>query len=323
MNVYHRYEKLPESALYSVTAIGNFDGVHSGHQKVLKNAQKIAEKEGLPFNVLTFEPHPVSFFKSQYENFKIKSLRQKVEAFSDFGVSNLIIMHFNEAFSEISATSFVENILVDNLKIKYLVAGKGYRFGHNRSGDTDTLSNEGKKLGFTFIEIEPLMIKDECISSSAIRALISEGEIKKANELLGKPFEIEGFCHLSQYGNLDMFCVNTFRKYVMPRKGIYASKVAISGDKTNVWYDSVTEFGNQDFFAEEQNLLFGTHIIDRHPDFQGKRIKVRLYDFLRPEVKTDNVANWADNLNVDIHWSKIILERNEHPKMPLFAIKKP
>jgi riboflavin kinase/FMN adenylyltransferase len=328
MKVYHRYKKLPESALHSVTAMGNFDGVHIGHQKILSAAKEIARQSGKPFNVLTFEPHPYAFFKSQSDNFRIKTLRQKAEILNSFGVDNLIIMHFNKDFAQTSAENFIKNILVDGLKISSVVVGKGYKFGHNRLGSTKTLDKEGKKSGFQCFQIEPLMNfdKTERISSSMIRMMIANGEVKKASEILGNPFEMEGFCHKCEYNSLKekffMFCLNNFNKYINPRRGIYASKLGIYTSKGEMWYDSVTEFSGHNFSNQKQKLVFGTHIIGEAPELQGKRIKVRLYDFLRPEVETNSIDDWISNLTVDIHWSKIILEQIKNPDMPIFAVRK-
>ena len=339
MKIYHRYENLPENVMSSVIAIGNFDGVHIGHQKILEKAKDIANTRKKPFNVLTFEPHPYSFFTSQKNNFRITSLHQKAEFISESGADNLIVVKFDKPFSEISATNFVKNVLVDKLHISSVVVGKGFEFGHNHVGNTKFLSEKGKTFGFDTYETEPQMNtkRDERVSSSMIRTMIAGGEVKKAKEMLGRPFEMEGLAKKCENDVIFKFfptlCLTDFDNYILPRKGVYSSKIGFLSDNENsceyVWYDAVTEFGRYTFSSEknDEDLAFATHIMGNIPDLKedlrNRKIKVRLYDFLRPEIRSDSLENHIKDLIVDTHWSRIILEQERTPDMPVFVVGKP
>ena len=329
MQVYHRYENLPECVFNAATAIGNFDGVHLGHQKIIQQAEKISSKYKIPLNVLTFEPHPYTFFKSKTEGFKITSLRKKIEVISSVGVDNLIIMHFDKKFAKISAKDFIEDILVKGLRINSVVVGEGYRFGHNRAGDKKLFLEEGKKLGFKVYEVKTVMNahKTDRVSSSLIRMMISRGEIKKANKMLGRPFEIEGFAKRTEVNAISKVFPTVkvnYDKYITPRHGVYVSKLGVynSGNLNDItWYDSVTDFGVRPSVANERVPSLETHIIGEHIDLHDKRIKICFYDFLRPEIKADSMETLIKNITADVHWSKIILNHINNPEIPLLAFK--
>ena len=165
----------------AVIAIGNFDGLHLGHQKVINEAKQKAKKNKLPFGVLTFEPVPVMYFSKKRNNHRINSLRQKKIQFKKLKLDFLIIIKFNKRFSSLTAEEFIRKIIYEKTKCKYLYVSKNFKFGNKREGDVSKLKKFEKKFFYKTIITPPLKKKKKTISSTIIRKLLKSGEIKKAN----------------------------------------------------------------------------------------------------------------------------------------------
>ena len=290
MKVFHRYQELPKSILNGVTVIGNFDGVHKGHQELFKRARAISEQEGQPFNVITFEPHPRDFFLNNDKgNFRITPLRSKLRLFSEIGIDNLFIFHFCEALRNLSGELFIEQILVDALKVSHIVVGEDYHFGRDRIGDIKTLQSLGLVNNFSIILVPIIKGEEgERYSSSLIREYIKQGDIKKAEHLLGHSWEIEGrVIKGNQLGRTIGFPTANIelKEYIYPKTGVYAVKVGfIKNGYQREWHNGVANFGTRPT-VEGKGLIFETHIFDWDKDIYGERILIRLIEYLRPEIK--------------------------------------
>ena len=175
-----------------VVAIGNFDGVHLGHQKVINEAKKRAKKNKLPIGVITFEPVPMMFFNKKIKNHRINSLNQKKIQFKNLNLDFLIIIRFNQKFSTLSAEQFIKKIIYQKTKCKYLFVSKNFKFGYKRKGNIKTLRKFEKIYNYKNIITKPFKKKKKMISSTYIRKKINLGDIIEVNKLLNRSWSIEG-----------------------------------------------------------------------------------------------------------------------------------
>ena len=193
MDVYRHTHDLPDSARGGVVAIGNFDGLHRGHRGVLGEAQARARKLGVPCNVMTFEPHPRRLFKPDQPPFRLSALRTKLRLMEALGIDNVFVLQFDWAFAKISAEAFVTDLLVRDLAAAHVVIGRGFRFGHKRQGDADLLARLGDGHGFGVSALDAVLDEHgQTISSSRVRECLRTGEVREAQRLLGRPWEVEG-----------------------------------------------------------------------------------------------------------------------------------
>jgi riboflavin kinase/FMN adenylyltransferase len=191
MNIIRSLEALHASPQSTALAIGNFDGLHLGHQKILKSLVKEAEKRRLPSSVLTFSPHPERAFGPK-KILMLQTLEQRLEGISRFGVDLTLVAPFTKEFSALSPEKFIRQILSDAFRAKVVVIGTDFRFGKNREGDIRLLSRLGAKYGCQACPVPPIRRRGAVVSSSLIRDLVAQGQIGRANELLGRPYAIEG-----------------------------------------------------------------------------------------------------------------------------------
>ena len=311
MRVFHKYHDVPLSSKGGVIAIGNFDGVHKGHQTILKTAKQIAKADNVPFNVLTFEPHPSQAFDREKEPFRLTPIRSKVRVMSKLGIDNLIIMHFVADFYNMSAEDFIKKVIVGGLKASHLVVGEGYHFGKDSLGDTSLLQKLGEKYGFKVTVVPNLLNKEkERISSSLARFLLRRGDISKLKQMLGRYWEIEArVIKGNQIGRAIGFPtanLNTM-DYATPRMGVYAARIGIPDKKGKItWFDGIMNYGSRPT-VDGETVFLEAHIFDFSGDIYGKRIIVRPIKFLRPEMKMKGLEDLKNHIKEDIVWAKIIL----------------
>ena len=286
----------------SVLAIGNFDGVHLGHQKVIREAKQKANKNKLPFGIMTFEPMPVMFFNKKIKNHRINSLDQKINQFKKLKLDFLIIRKFNKKFSRLTAEKFIEKIIFKKTKCKYLYVSDNFRFGFNRKGNIRTLRKFGKKFNYRNLIVKPLKKKNNVISSTLIRKKIREGKIKEANKLLNRNWSVDGkVIKGRKRGRKIGFptCNLKMGNYVIPRLGVYAVKV-----KTSDFYkNGVANVGYRPTF-NGQILLLETNIFGINKNLYNKVISVSFKKFIRPEKKFKNFEYLKKQIKSDIKMAK-------------------
>ena len=215
----------------SAIAIGNFDGFHLGHQKVIKKGKKIAKRKKIKFGLMVFHPLPVMFFNKDLKNYRIDSLNQKIKSSKKLGVDFIIIKRFNKNFSNIKPEDFIEKILFKKLRTKLIFISKNFRFGKNRAGNIKLLKRNEKILNYKTNTISPLNKKGSVISSTLIRKNITKGKISLANKMLGRPWSIEGKVKRGdKRGRKIGFptCNLDLKSYVVPKLGVYSSQIIIN-----------------------------------------------------------------------------------------------
>src|SRR5260221_3379499 len=249
MEIYRHYTGLPAAARGAVVVIGNFDGIHLGHQAVIAKAGELARASGIPQGVLTFEPHPRSVFQPAAPPFRLTPFRVKAELLRSLGVALLYNLHFDLEFAALSAEDFVHRILVGGLGIAEAVVGYDFVFGHARRGNAALLTAMGKDLGFAVTVVEPVRRASEIYSSTRIRHLLVEGKPRQAAALLGRDWEIDGRVEQGdRRGRTIGFPTANIElaDYLRPAAGVYAVRAAIGRD--GAWHDGVANLGLQPTF---------------------------------------------------------------------------
>ena len=284
--------------LNGVIAIGNFDGIHLGHQKVINEAKKKAMKNKLPFGLMTFEPVPVMFFNKKIKNHRISSLEQKKDQLKKLKLDFLIIIKFNKNFSFLSAEEFIKKIIHKKTSCRFLYVSKNFRFGFKRKGNIETLKKYEKQYNFKNIIVKPFRTKRKIISSTFIRNKIRKGQIEEVNKLLNRNWSIKGeVIKGKKRGRKIGFptCNLRLNNYVIPRLGVYAVKVKIN----NISKNGIANIGYRPTF-NGQSLLLEINIFGISKNLYNKMITVGFKKFLRAEKKFKSSEHLKKQIKIDI-----------------------
>ncbi len=314
MAIFRHTSDPPAAARGGVVVIGNFDGVHRGHQTLLADARRIAADLSAPLAVLTFEPHPRSVFLPDQPPFRLTSLRAKAHALQEAGVDHLFVQHFDRDFARKSAEAFVEEILVGDLAARHVVVGWDFCFGNKRAGNAALLKSMGAKHGFGMTAVDPVMNGDgEVYSSSIIREHLRAGRPAKAAELLGRPWEIEGRVEGGdRRGRSIGFATANLRlgEFLCPALGVYAVLAGrdpgVEHGGETLWLPGVANLGRRPTVAGE-DIRLEVHLFDFAEDIYGETLRVRLIDFIRPEKKFDGLDALKAQIALDCGRAREIL----------------
>ena len=297
-------------------AIGNFDGIHQGHVKLLETAKLQAHENNLDFGVVTFDPHPRDFFNSGNSSFKLLDSWEKENLLSQIGVNYLIIIEFNEELKNCSANDFLSKILNDTFKVTKMFAGSNFRFGKNREGTIEGNRNFASKLGLEIIAVDLKQTNStkgkelETISSQRIRKLIQNGQLDIANSLLGRNWCITGIVEKGKQQGREIGFPTAnlnIKNFLKPPLGVYVTRLKIIDQKelenSNDWLPSISNIGTRPTVSGD-SINLETHIIDlNNKDFDinlyGKRIRVELLEFLRSEKKFNSLSELKKQIEFD------------------------
>ena len=285
-----------------VVAIGNFDGLHLGHQKVINQAKAKAKKNKLPFGVMTFEPIPTMFFNPNIKNHRINSLEQKINQFKKMNFDFLIIIKFDNFFSKLTAEQFIKKIIYKKLMCKFLYISKNFKFGFKRKGNIETLKIFEKSYNYQTIITKPFIKNKKIISSTLIRKKISLGKIQETNNLLDREWSIKGkVIDGDKRGRKIGFptCNIKLNDYIIPRLGVYA--VRAEGSKFNK--RGIANIGYRPTF-NGQNLLLEVNIFGINKNLYNKDISVSFIKFIRPEKKFKGLEQLKKQIQIDISHAK-------------------
>ncbi|MGF1640528.1 MAG: bifunctional riboflavin kinase/FAD synthetase [Rhodospirillales bacterium] len=310
MRIFRHYERLPDRFRGAAIAVGNFDGVHLGHRAVIGEAGRIAHADGIPWAVLTFEPHPRSVFHPDRPPFRLTPFRVKARLIEEAGPEVLIVIHFDETFSRIPAREFVRRVLVEGAAAQHVVCGHDFAFGHDREGNSELLLQLGGEFGFGFTCVREVRDADgHPYSSTRVRHHLASGDAAAAAHVLGRPFEVEGeVVGGDRRGRTIGFPTANLelREYIHPARGVYAVKAGIvDGDRT-LWYDGVANLGRRPTFDGTRTLL-EVHLFAFDGDLYGKALRVAFIDYLRPEKKFDGLDDLRAQIAVDSARARDIL----------------
>ncbi len=299
--------KVSTDFLNSTIAIGNFDGVHRGHQAVINEAKKIAKKKKTKIGVLTFEPHPKCYFRKKYDFFRLTPFRDKFEILSLAKIDFIVNIKFDVKFLKKSASEFIKNHLVKDLNVKAVVTGFDFVFGNNKVGDVDYMREYVNKTNdFEFFVVSEVKNEGNLeVSSSNIRKFLRNGDIMQANQLLTRKWTISGIVvegerKAREFGfrtaNIKM------NDYCDIRKGVYLVSLELGGNYKKKLF-GVANFGVKPTFNKTQPLL-EVHILKFQDDIYRKRIKVTFHRFIRVEKRFETIKNLKDQISKDIEQVK-------------------
>jgi len=292
MQIIRNLENVPENLRRGVVVLGNFDGVHRGHQAVIGCGADIASGDGAPLVVLTFEPHPRSFFRPHDPPFRLTPFHNKAHHIEALDVDALMALTFDENLSHLGGEAFIDRVIVEGLAAKHVVTGQDFRFGHQRSGDTALLEMKAETGGYAVTMVAPVASADaEIYSSSHIREQLESGKPGHAAAMLGRPFEIEGKVeHGDKRGRTLGFPTANIDigDYIRPARGVYAIRAGLEENGAIRWMDGVANFGNRPTIGGD-SLLLEVHLFDFDSEIYGDILRIALIEYLRPEIKFDGL----------------------------------
>lgn len=291
-----------ESKKESIIALGNFDGVHLAHRELLEEVVKTSKETGIKSSILIFENHTKNTIDHKDQRI-ITSNRKKYQILQDIGIDIVYEIQFTENVMKIDPVDFVLNFLFSNLKIKGIIVGYDYRFGYKASGDTELLKKICSEQDIILKVINPITLDGEIVSSTLIRKLIRDGDIKKANKLLGYEYTMDcEVIHGKKLGSKMGFPtanLNLLSNYVIPKFGVYNSKIKINGRI----YKAATNIGKNPT-VENSGMRIEASILDFDEKIYGEKLELILLDYIRPELVFDNIKDLFDQINKDINLVK-------------------
>ncbi len=282
-----------------VATIGNFDGVHLGHQAVIGQLAQKAGEMNLPSLVIIFEPQPNEFFAPAKAPARLNRLREKLLGLRRFAVDRVLCIHFDHAFAQMSAKAFIEDVLVRKLGVQFLVVGDDFRFGHHRTGDYTMLQEAGKTLGFHVTHMHTFDIDGARVSSTRIRAALAGGEMKFAEKLLGRPYRMSGrVAHGNKLGRqLGFPTANIFvHRHVTAVQGIFVVEMFGLDDEP---LPGVANVGTRPTIDGTRCLL-EVFLLEFNGDIYGRNVHVDFLNKLRDEEKYDSLEKLRDQIAIDV-----------------------
>ena len=297
MNIWNGIGAYPEEARPVVASIGNYDGVHLGHQAILRLVVQHARRRGLPALLITFDPHPASVLAPERRPRLLQTRRQKLDRLQDTGLTDLLLLDFNEDLAALSGEQFFDGLLTPRLSLATIHVGETFRFGHGRAGDLTLLRQIGERLGFDVNGVPPVRLGETMISSSAIRAAIAEGDVTLAHQMLGRPFSILGEVVHGDGRGHSLQCPTANLEYdneLVPRPGVYVTETVVLANRC----PSVTNVGYRPTVGGA-SLTVETHLLDFEEELYGERLEVRFLAYLRDEQRFDSLSELADQLARD------------------------
>mgnify|MGYP001233993407 CR=1 FL=1 len=302
IKVYNNF-KISRLHKNSIILIGNFDGLHQGHQKLFKLAKKFKKKK-YKIGVITFDPIPKMFFNKSISNYRLSNLNQKLILLKKFNVDFVIKKKFDLNFSKIKAFNFIKYILHKKIEPKYIFVSNNFRFGNKREGNVSLLKKFQKEFKYKVINPNPLIKKNKIISSTLIRNLLSSGKLNLANQYLGRNWSIEGTVKKGRMmGKKIGFptCNIDLKNYVIAKPGVYAVKVCLP--KTKKYLKGIANLGYRPTF-NQKIILLEVNIFNFNGNLYNKKLIVKFIKFIRKEKKFKGINELRKQINKDIKLAK-------------------
>jgi len=283
----------------TVMTLGVFDGLHLGHQLIMKTVVERARATGAVPTVITFEPHPRAVLHPESAPPLLQTFDQKIEALGVLGIEQTIVIHFDQAFSQIRAEDFLRDVIVDRLHAKEVYLGRGFAFGHNREGHIELLRSVSKQLGFFADEVPEVRLRERRVSSTRIRELLNQGRVNLARRMMGRPYGVEGrVVRGAERGvTLGFPTANLHpRNRVIPLNGVYVTATLLEGK----WRRSVTNIGTRPTFEAEAETSVETFVMNWSGDLYGDVVRVRFLHRLRDETKFSSMEELRSQIERDV-----------------------
>lgn len=307
MKIFDGIEKIKKQLPYPVLTIGNFDGMHLGHQAIFRMLKERAKKKNGTSVVFTFVPHPLSVIAPERAPKLLSTYKDKINLIKNFGIDTIICANFTKSFSKISAEDFVRKILCKGIGVKEIFIGSNYLFGKGRKGSTELLKSMSKECGFTVTVVDEIMINNRSLSSSKIRTLVAKGKVDEVSAFLGRHYSVEGIVVEGAKRGKSLLNTPTANLLtaieLLPKDGVYATTVHIDGKI----YSGATNIGYNPTF-EDKKFSFETHVLDFKGKLLGKTLKVTFYKRIRDEMKFPGVKQLKTQLEKDIEQIREVLK---------------
>lgn len=294
---------------YPVATIGNFDGHHVGHRCLLQLVVETARKARGTAVVLTFDPHPIKILAPHVDLRFLTSADEKLRRFEAAGIDEVVYLEFTQAFAELSPLGFAEEVLWGGLQLKELYVGQHFAFGHQRAGNIADLSAFGSRFGFAVHPLTPLVLNGGIVSSTRIRQLIQQGDVRQAALLLGRQYAIDGIVsHGAQRGQALGWPTANLRlppERVVPPDGVYAAVTMVDGHR----YDSVAYIGTRPTFDAGERLL-EVYLLEGNHELYGRAIAVEFVEGLRGDLTFPDAASLTRQIAIDVDRAQAILRQH-------------
>ncbi len=308
MKIFRNIEEIVGKFENPCVTIGNFDGVHLGHQRLFEVVEQRAFHSHGTSIAITFDPHPLQVLKPGGIKL-VSTCEQKTELIEMSGIDVLVIIPFNKEFSVTTAEQFVDEILIERIGVKDLFVGYDYAFGKGRAGNIDFLKEQGRTKGFSVTVIDAYFEAETLVSSTKVRQLVAEGKMVETSQLLGCYYQIRGEVQRGKQRGGKEIGFPTANLHIdeedlVPKRGVYVCQVVCD----DIYYGGVINIGYNPTFGEE-TLVAETHIFDFSRNIYGKPIKVNLLKFLRGEEKFNSIEELSAQISKDVVMSKEILKK--------------
>ena len=288
----------------SIILIGNFDGVHLGHQKLFKLAQSYKKKYNLKIGVINFDPMPKMFFNKSLKNFRLSNINQKLNFLNNLGVDFIITKKFDKIFSKTKSINFIKNTLSQKLNARFIFVSNNFRFGNKREGDVNFLIQNEDKFNYKVIKPKPFLMNKKIVSSSLIRSFLEKGFLEKANKLLSRKWSIEGVVQKGrQVGKKIGFptCNIDIKDYVLAKPGVYAVNVIRKNNPKSL--KGIANLGYRPTFNQKK-ILLEVHLFNFSGNLYYKHISVEFLKFIRKEKKFKNINELRSQIKIDLITAK-------------------
>jgi riboflavin kinase/FMN adenylyltransferase len=299
----------------AVLSVGNFDGLHLGHQKIIRQVIERAQKLQGIAGVITFDPHPLKVLRPGKAPPMVETMNQRMEQFAAMGLEAALVLRFDRALAALSPEEFVHGVLVEELKTAAVLVGQNFHFGHRQEGDVDTLTQLGQRFGFSVEIIDPVVIDGEFVSSTGVRNAIAEGRVADAARLLGRPFSLTGeIIRGAGRGATVLFPTLNLapEQELLPKVGVYATETRVDGRV----YRSATNVGFRPTF---DGTLLGveSHLFDFSRELTKGRLEVRFWERLRDERKFNGPAELRAQIAADLRETRDYFRRRDAAAQPV------
>lgn len=313
MEIIKGLESLNKVYPNTVLTIGNYDGVHLGHQKILSMVRKKAEEIKGTSIVMTFDPHPVKVLAPERDVKLLTTPEEKARLIAKMGIDVLLFVTFNKEFAQILPDDFIKNILVNKLHVSEVIVGINYAFGKGKKGNIELLKKRGKEYGFHATAVPDVLVHGNIVSSSNIRNLILKGQMQEVSTYLGRAYSILGTVIKGKGRGKSILNIPTANittpVEIAPKEGVYAVRVGYKGSI----YDGVANIGKNPTF-KEKNVSYEVHLFGFSSDLLGEYLRVYFIDRIRNERTFPNVAALEKQIREDIETARAIL-RIKNPKL--------
>ena len=298
--------KIKEKHKNSILLIGNFDGLHLGHQKLFKLAKAYKKKNKLKIGVITFNPVPKMFFNKNLKNFRISNYSQQINYFKEYDVDFIILKKFNKKFSKIKYDKFISKILFKNLKAKYIFVSSNFKFGNKREGNLKLLKFHQKKYNYKIINPKPLIKNNKIVSSTLIRKLLSAGKLNEANTLLNRNWSVQGIVRKGRMmgkkigfptANIDL------NNYILPTLGVYAVRAYVGNSFKLL--RGIANIGYRPTFNQKK-ILLEVNLFNYNKNIYNKKLTVEFLKFIRKEKKFNGINELRRQIKADLMKAKKI-----------------